>query len=174
MENGWRPDSLVVKVGSTGNPDGRRSRCDRVLWYWHNGSNFACANIWGMARAYKDTFECALCSQKIVYCTIEAPTLSCYSQTGYHQRSKECWYGRAAGRNRSWCIIFLKENPLENVTSFRRTDQNLMAIIKDGRVVKSRVPSLSVERSVDWKWYVSGPSSTLGMTTLGRKSWICA
>jgi imidazolonepropionase-like amidohydrolase len=47
-------------------------------------------------------------------------------------------------------ILFLKENPLEDITSFRRTDQNLMAIIKDGRVVKSRVPGLSVERSVDW------------------------
>jgi imidazolonepropionase-like amidohydrolase len=47
-------------------------------------------------------------------------------------------------------IIFLKENPLENVTSFHRTDQNLMAIIKDGSVVKSCVLSLSVERSVDW------------------------
>jgi imidazolonepropionase-like amidohydrolase len=47
-------------------------------------------------------------------------------------------------------LLFLNENPLEDITCFRRPEKNLMAIIKDGRVVQSRVPGLSVERSVDW------------------------
>lgn len=47
-------------------------------------------------------------------------------------------------------LLFLKENPLEDITCFDRQEENLMGIMKDGRVVKSRVDGLKVERSVDW------------------------
>lgn len=47
-------------------------------------------------------------------------------------------------------LLFLKENPLVDVTSLDRIDENLCLIMKDGRVVKSMVEGVEVERACAW------------------------
>lgn len=48
-------------------------------------------------------------------------------------------------------LLFLKKNPLEDITCLDRIDENLLVIFKDGRVVKSLVSSIKVERACSWK-----------------------
>lgn len=47
-------------------------------------------------------------------------------------------------------LLFLNENPLENVASLDRINENLMLIIKDGRIVKSQIDTLRPERNCEW------------------------
>jgi imidazolonepropionase-like amidohydrolase len=47
-------------------------------------------------------------------------------------------------------ILLLKENPLKDITSLDRVKSNQMGVIKGGRVVKSKIPSLAVERACEW------------------------
>jgi imidazolonepropionase-like amidohydrolase len=47
-------------------------------------------------------------------------------------------------------ILFLSENPLEDVASLDKTEENLMLVIKDGRIVKSRIEGLRPERNCEW------------------------
>lgn len=47
-------------------------------------------------------------------------------------------------------LLFLHENPLEDVASLDRINENLMLVIKDGRIVKSRIDSLRPERNCEW------------------------
>ncbi|KAL4937282.1 hypothetical protein BDV06DRAFT_215994 [Aspergillus oleicola] len=47
-------------------------------------------------------------------------------------------------------LLFLKENPLQDVASLDRVESNLMLVIKDGRIVKSRVEGVRVERNCEW------------------------
>lgn len=42
-------------------------------------------------------------------------------------------------------LLLLKTNPLEDVTSLNRPKDNLLAVVKDGRCVKSHVKGLNVE-----------------------------
>ncbi|KAF3764081.1 hypothetical protein M406DRAFT_258812 [Cryphonectria parasitica EP155] len=47
-------------------------------------------------------------------------------------------------------LLFLKENPLENVASLDRINENQLLIVKDGRIVKSRIEGLRPERNCEW------------------------
>lgn len=47
-------------------------------------------------------------------------------------------------------LLFVRENPLENVAAFDRIEENLMLVVKDGRIVKSRIPELRPERNCEW------------------------
>jgi imidazolonepropionase-like amidohydrolase len=47
-------------------------------------------------------------------------------------------------------LLFLVENPLVDVASLDRIDENLALIMKDGRVVKSMVEGVKVERACAW------------------------
>ena len=47
-------------------------------------------------------------------------------------------------------LLFLTENPLDDVSCLDRTNEVVAVIMKDGRVVKSRVDGLEVERSCEW------------------------
>ncbi|KAL5040959.1 hypothetical protein BDW71DRAFT_201755 [Aspergillus fruticulosus] len=47
-------------------------------------------------------------------------------------------------------LLFLRENPLEDVASLDRTEENLMLVMKDGRIVKSRIDALRPERNCEW------------------------
>jgi imidazolonepropionase-like amidohydrolase len=47
-------------------------------------------------------------------------------------------------------LLFLKENPLDDVTCFDRPKENVMAIMKDGRFVKSQIDGVKVERACAW------------------------
>ncbi|KAJ4389657.1 hypothetical protein N0V93_007129 [Gnomoniopsis smithogilvyi] len=47
-------------------------------------------------------------------------------------------------------LLFLKENPLEDVASLDRINENQMLVMKDGRIVKSRIEGLKPERSCEW------------------------
>lgn len=48
-------------------------------------------------------------------------------------------------------LLFLVENLLEDISSLDRIDENLALIMKDGRVVKSQVEGVKVERACAWK-----------------------
>ena len=47
-------------------------------------------------------------------------------------------------------LLFLEENPLEDVACLDRTNENLIAIVKDGRFVKSQIAGLKAERECSW------------------------
>lgn len=47
-------------------------------------------------------------------------------------------------------LLFLNENPLEDVTCLDRTNENLMAVMKDGRFTRSQIPDIKVERASAW------------------------
>jgi imidazolonepropionase-like amidohydrolase len=47
-------------------------------------------------------------------------------------------------------MLFLKDNPLEDVTCLDRTDECTVAIIKDGRFVKSNLEGVEVDRACSW------------------------
>lgn len=47
-------------------------------------------------------------------------------------------------------LLFLEENPLEDVASLDKTNENLKLVIKDGRIVKSRISGLVPERNCEW------------------------
>ena len=47
-------------------------------------------------------------------------------------------------------LLFLKQNPLEDVSSLDRTKENLVLVMKDGRVVKSQMEGLRPERNCEW------------------------
>ncbi|KAH8646125.1 hypothetical protein BX600DRAFT_555851 [Xylariales sp. PMI_506] len=47
-------------------------------------------------------------------------------------------------------LLFLNENPLEDVASLDRTNENLMLVMKDGRIVKSQIAGLVPERNCEW------------------------
>ncbi|KAH9226131.1 hypothetical protein K456DRAFT_1754952 [Colletotrichum gloeosporioides 23] len=47
-------------------------------------------------------------------------------------------------------LLFLNENPLEDVSSLDRINENLMLVMKDGRIVKSQISSLRPERNCEW------------------------
>ncbi|KAF4879456.1 hypotheticall protein [Colletotrichum siamense] len=47
-------------------------------------------------------------------------------------------------------LLFLNENPLEDVSSLDRINENLMLVMKDGRIVKSQISSLCPERNCEW------------------------
>ncbi|KAL3479133.1 hypothetical protein BJX99DRAFT_255909 [Aspergillus californicus] len=47
-------------------------------------------------------------------------------------------------------LIFLNENPLEDVACLDRVEENLMLVLKDGRIVKSRIGGLRPERDCEW------------------------
>jgi imidazolonepropionase-like amidohydrolase len=47
-------------------------------------------------------------------------------------------------------LLFLNENPLEDVASLDRINENLMLVIKDGRIVKSQIKELTPERNCTW------------------------
>lgn len=47
-------------------------------------------------------------------------------------------------------LLFLNENPLENIASLDRINENQLLIMKDGRIVKSRIEGLRPERNCEW------------------------
>lgn len=47
-------------------------------------------------------------------------------------------------------LLFLNENPLEDISTLDRINENLALIMKDGRVVKSQVDGVKVERACAW------------------------
>ncbi|MBH1945628.1 hypothetical protein I5L01_15535 [Erythrobacter sp. YJ-T3-07] len=47
-------------------------------------------------------------------------------------------------------LLFLNANPLENVASLDKTQENLMLVMKDGRIVKSQIDGLVPERNCEW------------------------
>jgi imidazolonepropionase-like amidohydrolase len=47
-------------------------------------------------------------------------------------------------------LLFLKEDPLEDIASLDRKRGNLCLIMKDGRVVKSMLADVQVERACEW------------------------
>jgi imidazolonepropionase-like amidohydrolase len=47
-------------------------------------------------------------------------------------------------------LFVLGREPLEDVASLDRIDENLIAIMKDGRFVKSKIQDVRVERSCAW------------------------
>jgi imidazolonepropionase-like amidohydrolase len=47
-------------------------------------------------------------------------------------------------------LLFLNENPLEDISTLDRINENLALVMKDGRVVKSQVDSVKVERACAW------------------------
>jgi imidazolonepropionase-like amidohydrolase len=47
-------------------------------------------------------------------------------------------------------LLFLNTNPLQDVASLDRTNENVMLIVKDGRIVKSRIRQLCAERNCEW------------------------
>ncbi|KUJ09973.1 uncharacterized protein LY89DRAFT_596933 [Mollisia scopiformis] len=47
-------------------------------------------------------------------------------------------------------LIFLREDPLEDVASLDRIDENLALIMKDGRIVKSQLNGIRIERACAW------------------------
>ncbi|KAL4877787.1 hypothetical protein BJY04DRAFT_230379 [Aspergillus karnatakaensis] len=47
-------------------------------------------------------------------------------------------------------LLFLRENPLEDVGCLDRVESNLALVVKDGRVVKSRIAGVRVERGCEW------------------------
>ncbi|KAJ0343243.1 hypothetical protein COL154_013464 [Colletotrichum chrysophilum] len=47
-------------------------------------------------------------------------------------------------------LLFLSENPLEDVSSLERINENLMLVMKDGRIVKSQISHLRPERNCEW------------------------
>ncbi|KAI0168504.1 amidohydrolase [Pestalotiopsis sp. NC0098] len=47
-------------------------------------------------------------------------------------------------------LLFLRENPLEDVSSLDRINENLLLVMKDGRIVKSRISGLAPERNCEW------------------------
>ncbi|KAF3061321.1 hypothetical protein GL218_03967 [Daldinia childiae] len=49
-------------------------------------------------------------------------------------------------------LLFLKENPLDDVSTLDRTRDNLMLVMKDGRIVKSQIQELKPERTCDWNY----------------------
>lgn len=47
-------------------------------------------------------------------------------------------------------LLFLTANPLEDITCLDRLKENVAAIMKDGRFVKSQIPGLKAERECAW------------------------
>jgi imidazolonepropionase-like amidohydrolase len=47
-------------------------------------------------------------------------------------------------------LLFLNENPLDDIATLDRTNENLVLVMKDGRVVKSQMDGLRPERSCNW------------------------
>ncbi|TVY82947.1 Uncharacterized protein LSUE1_G003146 [Lachnellula suecica] len=47
-------------------------------------------------------------------------------------------------------LLFLNENPLEDIICFDRKEENLVAIMKDGRFVKSHIAGVKAERECSW------------------------
>ncbi|KAH6680534.1 hypothetical protein B0J14DRAFT_578841 [Halenospora varia] len=47
-------------------------------------------------------------------------------------------------------LLFLHENPLEDIRCLDRTNENLVAIMKDGRFVKSKLDGIKAERECSW------------------------
>ena len=47
-------------------------------------------------------------------------------------------------------LLLLRSNPLEDVATLDRTRENLMLVMKDGRIVKSQIDGISAERPCDW------------------------
>lgn len=47
-------------------------------------------------------------------------------------------------------LLFLEENPLENIASLDSINENLLMVMKDGRIVKSRIEGLRPERNCEW------------------------
>ncbi|KAK4549375.1 hypothetical protein LTR36_006372 [Oleoguttula mirabilis] len=47
-------------------------------------------------------------------------------------------------------LLFVRENPLEDVASLDRIKENLMLVMKDGRIVKSQIDGLWPERNCEW------------------------
>jgi imidazolonepropionase-like amidohydrolase len=47
-------------------------------------------------------------------------------------------------------LLLLKKNPLEDVATLDQTHENLMLVMKDGRIVKSQIDSFPAERSCVW------------------------
>lgn len=47
-------------------------------------------------------------------------------------------------------MLLLKTNPLKDVASLDKIKTNQLCVIKDGRVVKSKVDALPVEIAVEW------------------------